>query len=67
MMDLLDLLLTVGGTKHVCFLAPDLDAMVGHFEANDVTVVMGPIKAAGLYLTFVHGPDDVLTEFEEQC
>jgi len=54
------------GNKHICFLVPDLDAMVLHFEANDVPVVMGPLEVANLYVAFIHGPDDVLIEFAEQ-
>ena len=52
------------GTKHVCFVVPDLDAMLGHFAANNVNVALGPLTAPdGYKVAFIHGPDKVLIEF----
>jgi methylmalonyl-CoA/ethylmalonyl-CoA epimerase len=53
------------GTKHICFQVPDLPSLVEHFKANNVSIAMGPMPAAGLNVVFIHGPDDVLIEFAE--
>ncbi len=53
------------GTKHICFQVPDLPSLVERFKANQVSIAMGPMPAAGLNVVFVHGPDDVLIEFAQ--
>jgi methylmalonyl-CoA/ethylmalonyl-CoA epimerase len=53
------------GTKHICFQVPDLPSLVEHFKAQDVSIAMGPMPAAGLHVVFIHGPDDVLIEFAQ--
>jgi methylmalonyl-CoA/ethylmalonyl-CoA epimerase len=53
------------GTKHMCFQVEDISRMVEHFKANGVSIAMGPMRAAGLDVVFVHGPDDVLIEFAQ--
>lgn len=43
----------------------DLQGLVEHFPAHDVSVAMGPMPAAGMHVVFIHGPDDVLMEFAQ--
>lgn len=54
------------GTKHICFRVPDMDALLAHFRANDVKVVLGPFEAPGSVACFIHGPDSILIEFIQE-
>ncbi len=54
------------GNKHICFLVPDMEAMVERFRANEVDIVLGPFDAPGSVACFIHGPDNVLIEFVQQ-
>ena len=50
------------GTKHMCFLISDMEALLSHFRAHDVRVVLGPFEAPGSVACFIHGPDEILIE-----
>ena len=53
------------GTKHVAFEVDDLEAELAYFKTKGIEPVMGPKSAFGLYVAFIHGPDNVLLEFIE--
>lgn len=51
------------GTKHIAFEVDDLDAELAYFKSKGIEPVMGPSVCFGLYVAFIHGPDNVLIEF----
>ena len=53
------------GTKHIAFEVEDLDKELAYFATKGIVPVMGPKEAFGLYVAFIHGPDNVLIEFIE--
>ena len=53
------------GNKHLAFEVDDLDKELAYFETKGIKPVMGPKVCFGLYVAFIHGPDDVLIELIE--
>jgi methylmalonyl-CoA/ethylmalonyl-CoA epimerase len=53
------------GNKHMCFQISSMDEMVKRFEAEKVTVAMGPFEAPGSVAVFVVGPGGALIELLE--
>ncbi|MDR1246733.1 MAG: VOC family protein [Clostridiales Family XIII bacterium] len=51
------------GTKHIAFEVDDLDKELAYFKSKGIEPVMGPAMCFGLYVAFIHGPDNVLIEF----
>ena len=53
------------GTKHIAFEVEDLEKELAYFKTKGIEPVMGPALCFGLYVAFIHGPDNVLIEFIE--
>ena len=54
------------GNKHLAFLVDDLDEVVKGFIEKNIEFAKEPFRIAGLYCTFIYGPDKVLMEFVEK-
>ena len=56
------------GTKHIAFITKDVDELATYFNSKNVEIVMGPMEAFGMYVMFIHGPDNILIEFiQKKC
>lgn len=54
------------GTKHIAFRVEHLDEVIAVLRENGVEIVLGPTLTEGMYMAFIHGPDDVLIELVQR-